>query len=271
MRVLITGATGFLGRNLAAAIPEGWDVTWTTHATSDLADPAVVRGLKGPFDVVVHLAGRVDIPNSLRTPDLDARDNAFTALNVSRFVKCKHLVYVSTGAVYEGQHGLADPRQHLAPSLPYAIHKLVGEMYARAAVERWRTAERATLVRFFGCYGPHEPEHKLYARLVRAFAVDHKQAFGCYGDGMNLVDAMWAPDAAQALVALAADTALRDPVWTVDLCRGEPMMVDDVVRIAGETLLGQRPEVSYWGVANERNLFYGDPDTFRRELDWRRR
>ena len=272
MKVLVTGAAGFLGQNLMAVMPDTWDARCLHYRTAlDLADADAVRefaAINESYDVVIALAGRVDIPGSLRSPDLDLRDNAFTVLNLMRFVRCRHLIYVSTGAVYEGQYGLADPTRVLAPSLPYASHKLLGEAYARAAAERWLTASRVTIVRFFGCYGPHEPTHKLYARLARTFVVDECKAFSCYGDGMNFVDAMWAPDAALALVALAEDRKARPDVWTVDLCRGEPMMVDDVVRIAGEVLLGGAPEVSYYGVASERNLFYGDPDTFRRELAW---
>lgn len=272
MRVLVTGAAGFLGRNLAAVMPDSWDARLLRNRLAlDLADANAVRefaAINESYDVVIALAGRVDIPGSLRSPDLDLRDNAFTTLNLTRFVRCKHLIYVSTGAVYEGQRGLVDDSRVLVPSLPYAVHKLLGEAYARCAVQRWRTAERTTIVRFFGCYGPYEPEHKLYARLARTFGVEGRTAFSCYGDGMNYVDAMWAPDAALALVALAEDRKVRPDVWTVDLCRGEPMMVDDVVRIAGEVLLVAQPEVSYYGVASERNLFYGDPDTFRRELAW---
>ena len=272
MRVLVTGANGFLGLNLRAVAPESWDVTWLNgRSVLDLGDThAVLDYLKDKeFDTVIHLAAHVDIPASIRCPDLDLRDNGYATLNLTRFVKCEHFIYLSTGAVYEGQVGLVDHDRALRPSLPYAIHKLLGEHYVRCAVERWRTARRATIVRFFGAYGPHEPSHKLYRRLVESLGTGHQRTFHAYGDGMNLVDAMWAPDAAQALVALVEAPRLRDDyVWTVDLCRGEPMMVSDVIRIAGETMAGGDIETSYSGTASERHLFCGDPDLFRDVLDW---
>jgi nucleoside-diphosphate-sugar epimerase len=272
VRVLVTGANGFLGRNLRDAAPESWDVTWLYgRKYLDLArKDGVMAALRGePWDAVLHLAARVNIPGSLTHPDLDLWDNGLGTLNLARFVQCEHFIYLSTGAVYEGQHGLVDPSRALVPSLPYAIHKLLGESYVRCAVQRWRTAQRATIVRFFGAYGPHEPAHKLYHRLVQSFKVEHQRTFHAYGDGMNLVDAMWAPDAARALVALVEDTQTRPDVWTVDLCRGEPMMVDDVIRVAAETLAGGAVEVTYEGCASERNLFLGDPDTFCKALDWK--
>jgi nucleoside-diphosphate-sugar epimerase len=271
VRILVTGANGCLGRNLREAVPSEWDVTWLNGKRHlDLARPeGVEAALSGdPWDVVIHLAARVDIPGSLTHPDQDMRDNGYVTLNLARYVKCDHFIYLSTGAVYEGQCGLVDPKKTLAPSLPYAIHKLLGESYVRCAVQRFRTARRATIVRFFGAYGPHEPSHKLYHRLARAFAVEHQRAFHAYGDGMNFVDAMWAPDAARALVAIVEGPATED-VRTVDLCRGEPLMVDDVIRVAAETLAGGAVETSYAGFASERNLFYGDPDTLRTSYDWK--
>lgn len=281
MKVLVTGASGFLGRNLLQALPIDWPFrALNGRAACDLADATVhnvrVAGTtdvqelakEGPWDVVFHLAARVDVAASLLAPDLDARDNAFATLNVCRYVRCKHLIYLSTGAVYEGQYGVADQTKALAPSVPYAIHKLVGEHYARAAVHRWHTAERATIVRFFGAYGPWEPTHKLIYRLVRSFGVEGKTAFGLVGDGNNYIDAMWAPDAAAALVRIARDTVSRPDVWTVDLAGGEPMLVTDFAILVSRLLAGREPELSYFGEASEAHRFAADVMPFRAALDW---
>jgi dTDP-4-dehydrorhamnose reductase len=57
MRILITGANGFIGRNLAAALTE-YEVTKLTRQTVDLTDREAVNNFfKGKsFDVVLHCA-----------------------------------------------------------------------------------------------------------------------------------------------------------------------------------------------------------------------
>jgi nucleoside-diphosphate-sugar epimerase len=281
--VLVTGASGFIGRNLLEALDPGWDVValWRGAATfpeaaaalgrprlrpvrCDLTDADAVAAcapLAEPFDVVFNLAGRVDIPRSLTEPQADLLDNAAATLNLVRAATTGHLVHLSTGAVYEGQTGRVDPSVPLAPSLPYAAHKLLGESYARAAHARYGTAAQVTIVRFFGAYGPHEPAWKLYARLVQRFAVDREPSFEVYGDGTNLIDGMWAEDAALGLRRIGLDArAERPPVWVTDFAGGRPVTVSALVRLAGTVLLGRDVSVTCRGTANERNVFFGDPE-----------
>ena len=57
------------------------------------------------------------------------------------------------------------------------------------------------MVRFFGAYGPYEASHKIYTRLVRAFALESRNTYTIYGDGANLIDAMYVDDAIDAVAA----------------------------------------------------------------------
>jgi nucleoside-diphosphate-sugar epimerase len=292
-RVLITGASGFIGRNLLEALDPSWDVValWHTSASfprfverlrrpalravrCDLADAPAADETFGAvgdaFDLVFHLAARVDIPGSIADPARDLRCNALTALTLVKRVRAGHLVFVSSGAVYEGQVGVARRDVPLTPSLPYAAHKLLAESYVRAACDRYATAERATIVRFFGAYGLYEPAHKLYARLIARFATEHIPEIEVYGDGTNLIDAMWAEDACAGLLAIARDERRdRDRVWVADLAAGRPTSVDELVRMAGRVLLGREVEIRHRGVAPERNLFRGDVAELERVLGFR--
>jgi nucleoside-diphosphate-sugar epimerase len=283
VRVLVAGASGFIGRNLLEALDPDWEVValWRGAAMfpeaaaalgrprlravrCDLTDAAAVAAcapLAQTFDIVFNLAGRVDIPRSLTEAHADLQDNATATLNLTRTVTTKHLVHVSTGAVYEGQSGKVDPSVPLAPSLPYAAHKLLGEYYARAAHARFGTAAEVTIVRFFGAYGPHEPAWKLYAKLVQRFARERTPSFEVYGDGTNLIDGMWAEDAAQGLLRIGLDARPgRPPVWVVDFAGGRPVTVSALVKLAGAVLLGRDVTVTCCGIANERNAFFGDPE-----------
>jgi UDP-glucose 4-epimerase len=284
MRVLVTGASGFIGRNLLLAAEPDWEIVATyrraaefpswvrqslperriTTVQSDLTDPAAVEAALGPgvpeFDLVYHLAARVDIPGSLRDPSADLADNALTVLNLVSRVRCGHLVHLSTGAVYEGQSGTVDQTRALVPSLPYAAHKLLAELYARAAHERWANARRVTVVRFFGAYGPYEPMHKIYTRLVRAFALEGRRNFEIYGDGSNLIDAMWVADASAGLRTIGV-SGLRRPagVETVDFAAGDPMSIETLVRRAAAALGVEDVQLARRGTAHESNAFHADP------------
>jgi UDP-glucose 4-epimerase len=284
MRVLVTGSSGFIGRNLLLALEPDWEIvamyrstadfpSWVeqslpgrrvTTVQCDLTDPSATEralGAGGPeLDVVYHLAARVDIPASLRDPAADLADNALATLNLVSRARCGHLVHLSTGAVYEGQSGVVDPARALTPSLPYAAHKLLAELYARGARERWATARRVTVIRFFGAYGPYEPEHKIYTRLVRAFALEGRREFEIYGDGANLIDAMWVADATAGLLTIGM-SGLDQPlgVETLDFAAGDPMSIASLVRRAARALGVGEVELTRRGTAHESNAFHADP------------
>src|SRR5579859_5680999 len=190
MRLLMTGAAGFMGRNAVLAVPPTWEVVApvrpgnlglrafvSAHALKhvlvvdcDLTNDAMVRDMAshgGPsFDACLYLASNTSIPDSIRRPAHDLTTNAIGLLNVLEHCAIGHLVYMSSGAVYIGLTGTVGPDSALSPDLPYAISKWAAEHYLRASVRHRGTPAAATIIRFFGAFGPYEPERKLYTRLV---------------------------------------------------------------------------------------------------------
>jgi len=252
MRLLVTGASGFIGRNLLLAIPKKWETVAVYHRSNDFVsflkkkdlrrvrllrcDLSNVNALKhqklltqGTFDACIYLAANSDPTLSVSDPERDFRMTVLTVLNFLCHIKVKRLVYVSSGAVYEGNRGLVSPLTPFKSHLPYAISHWTAERYIQSFWASRKNPKEYLIIRFFGAYGPYEPSRKIYTKLVRAFARRNCRIFSIRGNGKNLIDAMYVTDAAEALLR-----ALESPVknLTFNLCSGRPLPIEALVRKA---------------------------------------
>jgi nucleoside-diphosphate-sugar epimerase len=284
MRLLITGASGFLGRNALLAMPRSWQVValyrpgntdfltfveaHQLHHVQPVAcdltnaqqvDQAIGH-VGGSLDKCLALASNTSIPQSIERPIQDLATNVIGLLHVLRSCSFDHLVYLSSGAVYVGLTGLVGPASAVLPTLPYAISKLAAEHYIRAFVHHYQTPKRATIVRFFGAYGPYEPPRKLYTRLVRRFAFERNPHFTVIGDGENYIDAMYVDDAIRALMAVL-NFPPSEEIRCIDLGVGRGETVNQVVTQAAHTF-GLEPQISHEGSPAEYIRFVIDPRPF---------
>jgi UDP-glucose 4-epimerase len=283
MRTLIVGAAGFLGHNALLRFPCKWETAalyrpddgafaafldrnglgHVRAQSCDLADAAqvgvAVRALGDEWDQCLFLAANTSIPFSIERPDVDLVSNTLTLLNVLAHMRIGHLVFLSSGAVYLGHVGLVGPETQLAPTLPYAISKLAAEQYIHAGFQYRRNPARATIVRFFGAYGPYEPARKLYTRVTRRFAIERSHEYTITGDGNNYIDAMYVDDAIDALRATLQQPA--DGVETVDLGVGAGETVNSVVERAAR-VFGLEARITHTGESPEYIAFRIDPERF---------
>ncbi len=284
MRLLVTGASGFLGRNALLTFPLSFQVValykpgntnfqafveehhlrHIQPVACDLTDRKQVEqalsSVGRSFDACLALASNTSIPTSIHQPVEDLTTNTIGLLNLLQSCACTHLVYLSSGAVYIGLSGLVGPHSAVSPTLPYAISKLAAEQYIRAFVEHHHTPARATIIRFFGAYGPYEPSRKLYTKLVRRFALEHDPHFTVTGDGKNYIDAMYIDDAIRALLAVLASPP-TEQVHCIDLGTGSGESINQVVTRAAHTF-GLEPQLSHVGSSPEYIRFMIDPQPF---------
>ena len=171
-RILLTGATGFVGRHLTAVLRQRFPEAVLATEKVDVTDPgAVLRAVRDAApDACVHLAGITAVPDARKRPDAAWQVNLHGTLNVARAVleaasQCR-LLHVSTAEVYgrsftSGQ--ALDEAAVLAPMNTYAATKAAADLAIGAMVS---DGLRAVRVRPFNHIGPGQSD----AFVVAAFA-----------------------------------------------------------------------------------------------------
>jgi 2-alkyl-3-oxoalkanoate reductase len=234
MRVLVTGASGMLGRVTAQALlARGDDVCVLQRRPSglgcreelgDVADPAVVRRATRGQDAVLHLAAKVDVVG--RWPDFVRAnvDGTRSVVDACRAEGVPRLVHVSSPSVAHAGDPLvgvgpepADPdlaRGH------YARSKAVAE---RLALSADSPGLAVLAVRPHLVWGPGDTQ--LVARIVARARAGRLPVLGAGG---ALIDTTYVDNAADSLVA-ALDACGPAHGEALVVSNGEPRPVREVL------------------------------------------
>jgi dTDP-4-dehydrorhamnose reductase len=153
VRVLVTGAGGQLGLELAEVLPgRGHETVALSRAELDIADPdAVEDAVKGYSpDLVVNAAAYTNVDACETETDLAYSVNALGPRNLAQTCEglgCE-LLHVSTNYVFDGEADRPyEPFDLPNPISAYGRTKLAGEEYVKHLTRRWY------VVRSAGVYG----------------------------------------------------------------------------------------------------------------------
>ena len=168
MRVLITGASGLIGRHTLVQLREsGYSirafqrgpvsglVDGVDTVTGDIrTDRQLLCEAARGCGAIVHLAGRGDVGESRRDPVGYAELNAMGALNALDAARSADAVFVlaSSQRVYRLRATACKEDDQLQPDSPYGYAKWVAELWCRMASEQYGMSVR--ILRFFSVYGP---------------------------------------------------------------------------------------------------------------------
>jgi len=277
LRVIIPGASGFIGKNLLTNVPHGWDIvaTYNTdksflsfveglHSNKIVAEKcdflnlhdleSLKRKCGAHYNLCIYLLANSDPSKSVVDPSFDLRCNTESLINFLQLFRINQFIFFSSGAVYEGHEGVVFPDMPLSPTLPYTISKLASEAYIRHFRKKGAIS-KYLIVRFFGAYGPYEPSRKVYTKLVKQFYFDRGEEFSIRGNGLNLIDAMYVDDAVEGILRMA-NASLEDTV--IDFCGGAPITIQDLVLKAAEIFGITKPKIVQKGETAEYNKFYAN-------------
>ena len=193
MRILITGGSGQLGRDLQIALA-GHEVRAASHSELDVTqDGAVAEAFDGfRPEVVLHTAALTDTARCEREPKTAHAINAAGADNVA--AACANtgaaMVYVSTNEVFDGANKEPYTESDQArPINAYGGSKLAGERLVQASLPRHYIVRTAWL------YGPGQSH--FVAKILRAAAGGELT-----GVTDEVATPTWTRDLAQAIAQL---------------------------------------------------------------------
>jgi UDP-glucose 4-epimerase len=229
MRVLVTGAGGFVPRAIVAALvrrgasvhaidtaidpalkllwdAQGGAVTWTEGPADDLPD--------APFDALVHGAAVTASPEERgETPEANVRANLLPLLRALEWAgaHARRAIVVSSSGIFSGESGPLDEDARPTPSGTYAVAKAFTEAYAAMLKDTYR--RDVVCIRLSSIYGPDEYPRPSRPRVSLAARYLHQAITTGRIDviGQNDVrDWTYAPDVADVVVLLLARPV---PAW----------------------------------------------------------
>jgi nucleoside-diphosphate-sugar epimerase len=163
--ILVTGATGFLGRPLVAALQaQGHSVRHHSSADGDIANcPLPMEGV----DRVFHLAAKSYVPESWQNPQAFYHTNFMGTVNVLEHCRQNHAALTLISSYVYGQpQRLPIAEDHPVMAFnPYAHSKILAEDAARFYEQHFGLS--LLIVRPFNLYGPAQRTSFLIPAVVR--------------------------------------------------------------------------------------------------------
>ena len=242
MKLLVTGAAGFIGYHTTKLLLERGDEVVGLDNLNDYYDPALkgarleilrsferfrfvradladrtaMQALFGAerFQRVVHLAAQAGVRYSLENPRAYVQSNIVGFLEVlegCRQTSVEHLVYASTSSVYGANTKMPFSEKHGVdhPLTLYAATKRSNELMAHSYASLY--ALPTTGLRFFTVYGPWgRPDMALFLftkNILAGLPID------VFNEGHHKRDFTYIDDIVKGVVAAIDHVASADPNW----------------------------------------------------------
>jgi UDP-glucose 4-epimerase len=270
-KILITGASGFIGRHLLmflsqqshqliACISENDSLPSLPHLKTvslRLPDPTFdkIIATEKP-DFILHCAGSASVAESFKQPEKDFEKSVIITQSILNAIKeyspATKLLFLSSAAVYGNPTRLPiDSNTPLNPISPYGYHKLLCEINCEKFHRLFNIP--ITIVRIFSVYGPGLKKQILWDIYQKA---KKSKTISLYGTGKETRDFIYIDDLISTLYTILNHSDFNANIINIatgqstsieNLAKQFVGIVDDTISIQfnGETKSG---DPAFWNV-----------------------
>ena len=270
MKLLLTGAAGFIGSHVAETLlADGWEVAGIDNF-DPFYDPAIkrenLRGLKKnknfrlveadirdtaalealasgtKIDAIIHLAARAGVRPSFEQPRLYADVNlggTTEVLELARRHGIEKIVFASSSSVYGEREGAPFREEDNVdfPISPYAATKKAGELLCYSYHHNFGIS--TCCLRLFTVYGPRQRPDMAIHKFARA--IDQGEPITVYGDGGSRRDYTYIDDVVSGVVA-ALERSKGYKIY--NLGNHRTVELKELIRLLEEDL-GKKAEIKH--------------------------
>ncbi len=263
---LVTGAAGFIGRSIAAALlargetVRGIDNLSTGKRANlagleamdfivgDLTNPAACERACAGVKVVFHEAALASVPRSVTDPigtNLHCVTATLNLLVAAKAAGVRRVIYAGSSSAYGDTPVLPKQEEMLPnPISPYAVAKLAGEQYMRAFTRVYGL--ETVVLRYFNVFGPYQDPTSHYSGVLAVFC--RKMLAGeqptIFGDGEQSRDFTFIENVVHGNLLAADAPAAKVAGKMMNLATGSRITLNETFKLLRE-LTGFKGEPSY--------------------------
>lgn len=272
-KVLITGASGFLGDRCASELAQlGFEVVGIYHTRpgsadieweqADLMEPGTSKALmqKHQPTHLLHLAWCTKYPDYWQSLDNYAwvRTSAELLTYFGKFGGI-HATCAGTCAEYAESENPLSEKSFISPKTAYGASKAATFMISQALAKQFEFS--LAWPRLFYIYGPGEDHRRFIPQLIREL-ISGKKIFSCQSPD-KIIDLIHVFDAAKALSCIV-DLAKTGPI---NIGSGQGIALMDVCKVV-ERLLGYDRCLKFAEISHDRSKIVAEILLQSSELGW---